>query len=486
MDNEKGMSLTKEEKKKRREAKELERLRREQAKPKPKGYIAYFIFLISLLYIIDEVTSAIGPQMQSVLAAKLVAPVVGEDFAIARMSLITGTANMMGLVAFLYKPLADRYGRKKFLIINTIGMAMGMMFIGTAAGIPGYAIGIAIITFFIPHDMHAVYIFESVPAKHRAKIYAVIKAVAVAGALSIPLLRNLFMPGGDTSGWRGVYLVPMAAAFVVAVVAAFFIRESDAYVENRIQQLTMGDQLDTMSKKEKEEAQARGGIIKAVKTVFAHKQLRWLILASCIFSGGVLMTLYYEPTLNLGYVSGYIAEGMTQEAAATAAVAAVTKALVTFTVGSACIQLIQGFLSDSIGRKASSIIMAIAALGSFALFFVGANHVWNPYFVGLLAGVAVGGYYAACDINIIMISESTPTNLRSSVMTVQSITSMIVIMPVSIIYMIVVNLLGDAMIAQTCLIIAIPLMALGMLILWMKTKETKGTDMTNVQKNNFE
>ena len=48
--------------------------------------MAYFVLIITIIYIADEVTSQIGTQMQSVIASQLFAPVFGAEYAVARMS----------------------------------------------------------------------------------------------------------------------------------------------------------------------------------------------------------------------------------------------------------------------------------------------------------------------------------------------------------------------------------------------------------------
>ena len=42
-----------------------------------------------MVYICDEVASQIGTQMQSVIASQLFAPIMGEEFAVARMSALS-------------------------------------------------------------------------------------------------------------------------------------------------------------------------------------------------------------------------------------------------------------------------------------------------------------------------------------------------------------------------------------------------------------
>ena len=73
-------------------------------------------------------------------------------------------------LSIFYRPLSDRFGRKIFLVINTLGMSLGMLVIALSHNLALYVVGAVIIFFFVPHDMQVVYVMESAPAKHRAKI----------------------------------------------------------------------------------------------------------------------------------------------------------------------------------------------------------------------------------------------------------------------------------------------------------------------------
>ena len=111
-----------------REEKELQRRQRELNRKRPKFYLWYLLIVLSIVYIVDEVSSNMGTFMKS--------EVVTEFFIRGRgMDLKTGTALLDTMSAPLYatmiimpfyKALADRFGRKPFLVINTIGMGVGL------------------------------------------------------------------------------------------------------------------------------------------------------------------------------------------------------------------------------------------------------------------------------------------------------------------------------------------------------------------------
>lgn len=465
---------------------EIARLEREKAKPKGPGYLIYFIFIIAVVYVADEIASQIGTQMQTVVASQLFAPLVGDEFAVSRMGIVSMIAGCSIGVSYMYKPLADRYGRKPFLFINTLGMGLGMLIIGVATNIPVYAVGAFVVQFFIPHDMQQVYIYESVPAEKRAKIYSIIKAVVTLALLLIPVLRNAFLTDTDFSQWRMVYLVPAIIAIVISIFALLFVRESDAFVENRLRQLKMTDEEKAEAKAKKQDQESRGGLIKAVKFCFTHKQIRWMFLAGGFIQFGMLATQYYETIMTFGYAQQFVDAGMAMEAAKMQATSFVTQALMLFSIGSALFQLFPGFIADKWGRKVACIVMCASTVVTFLVFYIGSNLAWNPYVVGICCGACVGSYWAAGDMVGLICSESAPTNLRASVMAIQPMVNGIIYMLAGNLVMILGNILGDAAIGTTCLLVSVPGMALGLFIMMLKVKETKGVDMGAIRGDEFE
>lgn len=460
--------------------KEIARWEKERAKPKGPGYMAYFLLIVAVIYLADEVVSQISGQMQSVIASQIFAPVVGDEFAVARMSAFSMVSMAAGGLALLYKPLCDRYGRRPFLIINTLGMGIGTILVSLATNIPVYLVGACITSFFTPHDMQAIYIQECAPPQHRAKMYSVIKSIATMGMLLIPVLRSIFIPGTDLTNWRYVYLVPGIITVIAAVLAFICVRESDAFIETRLRQLRMTDEEIAQAKAKKQAADAQGGLIKSLVYGLRNKQLRWLMIAHGFIMFGMVVTSNYEAIMTNGYAQQFMAQGMALDAARAEANVFVTKALMLFSVGSAIFQLFPGFLADTLGRKKTAIIMTCVLLGSFLIFYFGSNNSFNPYIVGFFAGATVGTYWYTGDLMGLMLSESTPTNLRASMMSVQPLISGNIYTLSLILTMVLPNILGDEAIGMVTLCTFVPGMAIGLLLMSWKVKETKGVDMGKV------
>ena len=458
-----------------RKQREIVKWEKEQKKSKLPGYLVYFLLVICVVYVCDEVVSQIGTQMQSVVASQLFAPIVGEEFAVARMSALGLVLLLPSALAVVYKPLCDRFGRRPFLIVNTLGMGLGVIFVGIATNIPVYVLGAALVTFFTPHDMQAIYIQECAPPRYRATLYSVIKAVATLGMLMIPMLRSAFMTETDLSGWRYVYLVPGIVTVVVAVVAFFLIKESDAFVADRLRRLRMTE--EELANARSAEERAQGGLIPALKLVLRNKQLRWLTVAQGFIAWGMLITSYYEATMTYGYAQQFLAQGIDLEAAKAAASTFVTQARLLFSVGSAVFQFFPGLLADKLGRKKTAIVMTVCVVLTFLGFYFGSSNNWSPYVVGFLCGACIGSYWYTGDLMHLMVSESTPTNLRASVLSAQPLLSYLLYIPAMGAVMLLTNILGDAYIGICVLATILPGMIAGLVLMMLRVRETKGVDM---------
>lgn len=459
--------------------KEIAKLEREKARPKRSGYLLFLILIICVVYVTDEIASQISTLMKTEIATDLLSK-YGESS--------IGILDILGIVAFpfqglslLYKPLSDRYGRKTFLVINTLGMGLGLFFIFLSNNIPLYVIGSTIVAFFVPHDMQVVYVTESSPPKHRAKIFSFVKCVSTLGLMLIPLLRRTLMH--DASEWRAVYLVPALLGIIVSFIALISLRETDAFIESRLKYLRMTDEEREAEKNSKDSSSSQGGLVAAFKFVSKHNQLRWLYGSIAFGTVGVLITMQYQAIISYGYAQAYLEQGLfaTLEAALdSVSLGAVTSALFMFPVGSGLIQLSHGFISDKFGRKASLASMAAATLISLIVFSAGAENAWNPYVVGFFSGVCIGSFWAGTDINTLMVSESSPTNLRSSIVSLQMFALGIGYVVTYLVGVPLITYFGNSSIPLVSLGLALPSLAASLAIITFKVKETKGINLETV------
>ncbi len=465
-----------------RKEREIARLEKRLAKPTGSSYVYYLIFLLSVVYLCDEIVSQIEWQMQSVVAQAIYAPVYGKDKAIAMMLTWSSITMIASAFASFYKPLSDRYGRKPFLIINTIGMGISLIIISLSTNIPAYLIGTSILAFFVPHDVQMVYIMETAPKKHRGTVYSFSKAFATLGMMLIPLLRNLIM-GRDTDRWREVYWIFGLATIVVAVISAGLIRESDVWMRSRLERLNMSDEEWEARKAQKDGTAENPGLFKAIAICLKNKQTKWLFIAAGFIGFAANFNNYYESIMNFGYSGTLMISGASVDTSVYIT-DMVTKALFLFPVGSGLSQFLPGILGDRLGRRKACVIMAAIATLSFIVFNIGAYSKWIPYVVGLFAGISVGSFWGCNDIATgMLVSESVPTNMRSAALAAAPFVATFISAISGILELIAINVLGDSFAGVVCLIIGVPGLVIGLVLIARNVKETNNIDIETVRLN---
>lgn len=460
-----------------RREKEIARWEKEKARPKRNYYIVYLIFIIALIYAVDEIASQIGTLMKTEIANDL----FKSENSASLLDILSGLAIPFQAIGLLYRPLADRWGRKLFLLVNTFGMSAALLVIYLSDNIPLYFIGACIVQFFIPHDMHVVYIMESSPSKHRARIYSSIKFFANIAVMLVPYLRDKLMT--DVSEWRNVYFIPAIVGIVVCFIALMCARETDAFIESRLQHLRKTPDELEREKKEADAANKQGGLIPALKFAWKHKQLKWLYIVSSVANIGFIASINYPIVLNYGYASNLLSSGgaaSLEEAVATVGVTTYTEAIFLYPLGLAIAQVIMGFISDWKGRKAAAVTTAFNCVLSYVLFSVGAYCNWNPLITGFFCGAAIGSYYSTNDVIIMMIGESAPTNLRSSAMSAQYIVTAVGFVLSFVLSMPFTLTIGNTAMAACCFALLVPGFTAALVLLIKKTHDTTGIDMDTV------
>ena len=461
-------------KKQLRKEKELKYWEKQKARPKGNTYFWYLVLIIALIYAVDEIASQIGTLMQTEIANDF----IQSKSAVTILNLLQIIAIPFQIVGILYRPLADRFGRKIFLIINTFGMSLAMFVIFLSQNIFMYFLGACLIMFFIPHDMHVVYIMESAPNKSRAITYSVVKFFANMAVMLVPFLRNWLM---ETAGqWRRVYFIPAVVGIVVSLVAILCARETDAFIESRIRYLKMTEEELQAEKLRKTAQDSQGGVIDALKFGFSHKQLRWVFICFALAGIGVIGSMNYQAILTHGYAQS-IYGSSAKEFLDLVSVNQVNKAITLYPIGMALSQVIMGFISDKKGRKAAAITVAANCVASFVVFSLGARmNFLTPEIIGFFCGVFVGSYYSTNDVLIMMASESAPTNLRSSATAAQTVVGFAGYAVGFITNMILAFIFGDSVIGTVALCLLVPSFVVTLIALIKNTHETKGIDLDTV------
>ena len=171
-------------------------------------YLVFAMIVLTVIYIVDEVTSNVNTSMQPYALFDLFHITSRDVTSVAYKNAINTVApwsvasNLFLIVTPFYKSLSDRFGRKLFLMINTIGMGVGMLIVMTSQSVVQYILGMLFMMFFTPNDMQVLYIMETAPKEKRATLSFIAKGIALISVSAIGLLSKLFLREDVPSGMR--------------------------------------------------------------------------------------------------------------------------------------------------------------------------------------------------------------------------------------------------------------------------------------------
>lgn len=449
-----------------RDRKQLTRLEKLGNKKPYVGYFAVILFLVASVNIIDEITSSLPANLQSCYVTEFLA-IDGRNYtdALALHSSVSIISYVLGIFTPFYKALADKIGRKPLFFLSTLGMSIGMLIASAAPNYWIYLFGSSVMSFFIAHDIQIIYILEVAPAKHRARIYSILKSIGIVGVVAIPWMRKVLM-NNDSTRWRVVYLVPAIAAFIAAVCVLLFARETSVYIEGRTAYLRRPyaerkEESERLRREKKSDA-GKQGVFAGVKYIMKHRDLRALMICHIVFDVGLACVgLYHESMLK---DAGY-------------ATAEATQALFFVPVMYAICVFISGFVADSLGRKKTILLFGALHILAFCVFVYGLRHSFAPTVLGMLCGIYQGGYWIGRDYMDIMVTEKVPTKIRASVMGADGL---LVTIGMAVGYLLCIAGISMIGVAFSCLFVTVPCVAAAIIGVSVKVKETKGTVMEEI------
>lgn len=439
--------------------------------------LALIMIILTIIYVVDEITSNIN-QMRPYMIFDLFkvpnADATTTEYAnaVSKMAIASIPTYLFMFLLPFYKALSDRFGRKYFLIINMIGMGLGMLLCMTAPNYIWYLIGTVLYGFFTPNDLQVIYIMEVAPKERRATYCSVTKGIALLSVSLIGVLRSIFYDPNDLTTWRRVFIVPVLMAFAVGAASYFLLKETPVFLRQRIEDLEKEgteDKAEARKEKKAEKKAAKGGIKDSFRFMFKDPQVRSLVTILTIFMCAVALTGYSQETM--------LAYGQSNDDMNTfSVVEPIVYAIFAF---------FSGFLTDWLGRKRSGILFGILALVGEVVFVLCAIFGAGPIVLAVAQGLMYGGLWSFSDLLYIVVpSESVPTEIRASVVGLlqyTALSNMVVTILVGVLY----QFIGSRNIGLIQLVFFVPFMLLSILYVQKHLQETKDVDLTEVGQEEF-
>ncbi|MBR0419526.1 MAG: MFS transporter [Erysipelotrichaceae bacterium] len=433
-----------------------------------KHYFLKLIIVLTIVYIVDEIASNMNSSMQPYVLIDLF-KIPGGNVLSPEYAKAVSTATILSIPGYcfmfltpFYKALADKWGRKLFLIINTTMMGAGLLVCFLAPNYYLYVVGVMMVTFVQTNDMQVMYIMETAPEQHRAKLCSITKAIALAGVSLIGVCRKYFYDPSVISSWRYVFIIPAILGIAVGLGSIPFVKETPVFLKhkNELQE----------NKEAKKEKGSQGGVIEAFKYIWKNKQMRSICFAGFVFCLATGITAYYTTITAAANSAGVLSN------------ADIDLFMIVYPFINAAVTFVSGFFSDKLGRKMASVLLSgIAAVG-LLIFILGARLGWGGLTIALGYGIFIGGLWSVSDtVVLVMTGESTPTHLRASVIGTNSMISGLGSLAGIILMVVGMNIVGSGNVGLLSLATTLPFMILAMIMLMRNVKETNGTDLSSME-----
>ena len=421
-------------------------------------YVIYLIVIIIFVAILDSYSTNFIMVIPSRIEMEFLYPMgyTGNE-ADSIYSFLVAIASLGMYFCFIFQWISDRIGRKLLLIISVLGMGLASLLLSFSSNIIEYTFFLFVLYIFFNADIQMIYISEESPPEKRARLYNLIMMGSVAGTLSVPVFRSIFITESSPVGsWRGMVYFPFILCVPLAIIIILTVKETSKFEEIKRKSLTENNSIKSENLRAKLE-----------KIFTKDRRAQYLIILFFSFISGVnyIFIVLGEaflssiPTLNEGDIN----------------IVVMVMALSIF-FG----YLVTGIIADKFGRKKLMYIYAVLVPFSRLILFLGSllpTRETALLIILIGAGMSnislIGFYILTSTINLEILpteTRGTGTGLKSLILHIGTTLGLVL----SGIITVYAGLGITFLIASLPLIITIPL-------IYVYIKETKGLDLSQIK-----
>ncbi len=321
------------------------------------------ILLLILIQIGDSFCAELYDKIQSLYLKDLL--MVPQNISLEEATIMLNqTAIPFGIIAALApmaRVLVDYIGKKKVFLISFVVLCSGLVICMTTSNWLLFLLGNSLVSFGCSVDIQYIYIVDKFEENRRGTIRGVLAAVAALSGIGVALIRN--------PKWRGIYLVGIIVVSVVMIVTMLLMPKEKVKTE-------------------------RNKTVKAHTEKATIKGVIGYLIPLFIWGIGVSgVTFYNEPIATLTLNNEQ----------------AVKLAMFCQPLVTVIITLLSGYMSDRLSRKKIICMdIGIGCVGVLVFVIMNITGIDVAPVMGIAWGMMVGGYFAATNLMLLVITELAP------------------------------------------------------------------------------
>ena len=182
--------------------------------------------ILILVVFVDSYTTGLPNTLQPAVAADFLGGFsVNEQNAILAIGSAIFSFGLWFVFFFQYS--ADTYGRKRFLFITVLGMAVALFGIIISTNYIMYVIFMLFLLFFFNNDIWMIYVGESVKPRKRAKYTYLLLFIGTTGGILKAINRMIFI--ANLGFWKGITFFPIIVTIPLSLLIAFKLKETPRF-----------------------------------------------------------------------------------------------------------------------------------------------------------------------------------------------------------------------------------------------------------------
>lgn len=331
------------------------------------------IILLILMQLGDSYCSELYDKIQSLYLKDLL--MIPMDMTLNEATVLLNSVAIpfyvIAALAPISRVLVDYIGKKKVFLMSFCVLVMGVLICMTTDNWLLFLLGNSLVSFGCSVDIQYIYIVDEFESNKRGTVRGILAAAAALAGMGVAFVRKI------SANWRLIYLTGMIVVVIIVIIMLVFLSKDKAQKKKCIKSDNK------------------------IEEKINIKEIISYLIPLFVWGIGVSGVTFYNEPLSVMILKD---EKLVSLAIF---VQPVVTVLTTF---------LSGYFSDKISRKKVIYADIVISCVGAALFMIGVPAInsnmqyINSILTGIGWGMMIGGYFAATNLMLLVVTEKAPAN----------------------------------------------------------------------------